>query len=306
MTSPPDAPVCLVPAGDRCGEGAVWSADEQALYWTDINRFLIHRHDPAAGTTRSWLFDEPVVALALTTRPGLLLVALGSRLIFWDAATDTRQDQGFHLPGWPRVRLNDGRPDPAGHFWVGSMKNNVGPDGEDIGAAPGEGVLYRVAPDGTVIAAMTGIGISNTLCWSPDRRHFYFGDSMANLVWACEYSLSTAMIGARRPLLQDFPRGAPDGSAMDAEGYLWNCRYGGACLVRVAPNGVIDRVIEMPVLNITTCTFGGPDLRTLFITTASANARPTDRLAGSVFTLRTDTPGQPENRFSCALAAPQG
>src|SRR5262245_54060430 len=114
---------CMVPAGDRCGEGVVWSAEENAVYWTDINRFLIHRHDLADASTRNWLFDEPVVALALTNRSDTMLVALASKLILWQPATDARRDHGFALPGSPRVRLNDGRPDPAGNFWVGSMKN---------------------------------------------------------------------------------------------------------------------------------------------------------------------------------------
>jgi len=88
------------------------------------------------------------------------------------------------------------------------------------------------------------------------------------------------------------------GSAIDSAGFLWNCRFGGGCIVRLAPDGAVDRVVEMPVRNITTCTFGGPDLRTLFITTASIVAPPGDRLAGSLFALDVDVPGVPENRFS--------
>src|SRR5437870_3557068 len=92
-------------------------------------------------------------------------------------------------------------------------------------------------------------------------------------------------------------RGLPDGSAVDAEGYLWNCRFFGGCIVRVAPDGQIDRVVEMPVNNITTCTFGGPDRKTLYVTTASIQAPPSDRLAGSLYAIDTEVAGQPENRF---------
>lgn len=288
-------PVCLVPAGDRCGEGAVWSADERALYWTDINRFLVHRFRPADGCVRSWLFDEPVVALALTTRPGQMLVALGSRLIVWRPAGDERTAQGFILPGSPAVRLNDGRPDPDGRFWIGSMRNNVAPNGDDLPAGGTDGVLYRVAAGGEAVACRTGIGISNTLCWSPDRRTFYFADTLANAIRAYDYNGPLGEISGERPFFCDFSRGAPDGSAIDSRGYLWNCRYGGGCIVRISPAGQVDRIVEMPVSNITTCTFGGADLKTLFITTA---AKPGERLSGSLFALGVDVPGLPENRVT--------
>lgn len=283
---------CLVPAGDKCGEGALWAADEGAVYWVDINRFLIHRHD---GALRSWFFDEPVVALSLTTEAGRFLVALGSRLIFWWPATDRRADAGFALPGAPRVRLNDGRSDPDGNFWVGSMKNNVLPDGEMGEVAKGEGVLYRIDPAGKVTEWRRGLGISNTLCWSPDGRLFYFGDTLENEIRAYDYAKGE--ISGERVHFAGFDRGLPDGSAMDSAGFLWNCRFGGGCIVRVAPDGTVDRVIEMPVQNITTCVFGGADLKTLFITTAAAGAPPGNRLAGSLFALDAPVPGLPENRY---------
>jgi sugar lactone lactonase YvrE len=94
-----------------------------------------------------------------------------------------------------------------------------------------------------------------------------------------------------------FPRGVPDGSTVDAEGYLWNCRFYGGCIVRVAPDGTIDTVIEMPISNVTTCTFGGKDLHTLYVTSASAESHGED-LAGGLFAIETDVCGQAENRFS--------
>ena len=286
---------CLVPAGDRCGEGALWSAAERAVYWVDINRFLIHRHDLAAGALTSWFFDEPVVALSLTTAEGQFLVALGSRLIFWWPGTDRRADAGFDLPGAPRVRFNDGRSDPDGNFWVGSMKNNVHPDGEMGEVAKGEGVLYRMDPAGKVTEWRRDLGISNTLCWSPDGRLFYFGDTLENEIRV--YDFAKGEISGERVHFSGFDRGLPDGSAIDSAGFLWNCRFGGGCIVRVAPDGTIDRVVEMPVQNITTCVFGGADLKTLFITTASAGAPPGNRLAGSLFALEAPVPGLPENRY---------
>jgi len=287
---------CVVPAGDVCGEGAVWCAEEAAVYWTDINRFLIHRHDTQSGSTKSWLFDEPVVALSLTIEPGRWLVALGSRLIWWWPETDRRQPHGFVLPGSPAVRLNDGRADPLGNFWVGSMRNNVLPDGEAGEAGGSDGILYRIAPDGTVTEWMRDLAISNTVCWSPDRKTFYTADTLANEVYACDYDMSDGSIANRRVLFAGFEKGMPDGSAMDEAGYLWNCRFFGRSIVRLAPDGSIDRVIDMPVKNITTAVFGGPDLRTLYVTSAAALRDPGDRLAGSLWSIATEVAGLPENR----------
>jgi sugar lactone lactonase YvrE len=118
------------------------------------------------------------------------------------------------------------------------------------------------------------------------------------VIWTYDYNAQTGDISNERPFLKDFPRGLPDGSTVDSEGFLWNCRFFGGCIVRIAPDGEIDRTVEIPVRNVTTCTFGGPDLRTLFITTASNEAAPGERLAGGLFALETDVAGQPENRFT--------
>jgi len=291
-------PVCVVPAGDRCGEGPVWHAAEQALYWTDINRFLIHRLDSWRKLVSSWFFDEPVTALALTDRDDTLAVALGSRLILWTPETDERRDHGFRLAGWPAVRSNDARADPRGSFWLGTMRNNVNPDGSPGVSGGTDGVLYRIDADGFVAECKRGIGISNTLAWSPDRTRFYFADSLANMVWAYDYDAGSGAIAGEQPFFAGFSRGSPDGSTVDSEGYLWNCRYGGSCVVRVAPDGAIERVIEMPVMNPTSCTFGGQDRKTLYVTSAGLEAPASERLGGSVFAIRTDVAGQAENRFA--------
>jgi len=282
---------CIAPIGDRCGEAATWCEEENVLYWTDVNRFLIHALDARTNAVRSWLFDEPVVALSLTKDRDELLVALGSQLILWNKKTDARRNHGFRCAGWPDVRLNDGRAGPGGEFWIGSMANNVGRQGEANEAIAGKGKLYRVTQSAPPKLFKDKLGISNTVAWSPDNRIFYFGDTMKNTIWAYDYDETTMSIAGERPYFAGFSRGHPDGSAVDSEGYLWNCRFGGSCVVRVAPDGTVDRVVEMPVRNITTCTFGGSDLRTLYITTASILTDQSDRLAGSLFALDVDVPG---------------
>jgi sugar lactone lactonase YvrE len=290
-------PVCVAPTGDVCGEGLVWHAAGDSVYWTDINRFLIHRFTPADECVRTWFFDEPVTALTLTDRDDALAVVLGSGVILWEPLSDRRSVPIFQLEGWPRVRLNDARADPRGSLWMGSMRNNVNADGSSGTAGGRDGALYRLDPDASVTRWCGDIGISNTLAWSPDRRRFYFADTLLNVVWAFDYDAASGSISNRRPFLEGFNRGLPDGSCVDAEGCLWNCRFSGACIVRVAPTGKIDRLIEMPVQNITTCAFGDPDGRTLYITTARGEAASCERMAGGLFALRTEVPGQSENRF---------
>lgn len=290
-------PVCVAPTGDVCGEGAVWHSAHEAVYWTDINRFLVHRFAPADECVRTWFFEEPVTALTLTDRPEVLAVILGSRVILWEPATDVRHDPIFLLEGWPRVRLNDARVDPRGALWMGTMRNNVNSDGSAGEVGGQDGALFRLDPDGKVTIWRKEIGISNTLAWSPDHRRFYFGDTLANIVRVYDYDAATGAIANERAFFEGFARGLPDGSTMDAEGYLWNCRFFGGCIARVAPDGTIDRVVEMPVKNVTTCTFGGADRKTLYVTTAKIEAPARDRLAGGLYAIATEVAGQAENQF---------
>ena len=278
---------CVAPVGDWCGEAACWNADEGRVYWTDVNRFLTHSYDPRSGDVRSWLWDEPVVALSLTSEPGTMLVGIGSRLVLWRPEDDSRGDHGYRHPGWPESRLNDGRAGPDGAFWIGSMGNNVGPNGEPGEVPPDLGVLVRIGPGGgPVTEHKRGIGISNTVAWSPDR----------NSIWRWDYDEATGMVANERPFFTGFTRGVPDGAAIDAEGCLWSCRWGGGCVVRVTPEGMVDRVVELPARNITTCAWGREGLDVLYITTARMMTGDADRLGGSLFALRGAGRGVPDYR----------
>ncbi len=284
---------CIVPAGDICGEGAVWHPVQNVLYWTDINRFLVHRYDPRCQTTETWSFDEPVTAVNLTTDPELLLLVLGSNISFWSPRTHPKMRRLYSLETASDMRFNDARIDPRGSLWVGTMRNNVGSQGENLDVDFTEGILYRIDPDGIVSKWKENIGISNTIAWSPNRKTFYFADSPANTIYSYAYDERTGTISGENAFLLAYPRGLPDGSVIDKQGYLWNARYGGGCVIRVAPDGHVDRVVSLPTLNPTTCTFGGSDHMTLYIT----SARSADQFSGSVFALETDIGGIPTNRF---------
>ena len=295
------SPTCVVDAKNKCGEGPLWHPDQQAIYWTDINGFTVQRFRPSDGQRQTWHFGEPACALSLTTDPDRLVLALGSQVILWSPDSDVRETLARPETDTPAHRLNDGATSPSGAFWVGSMPNNVAPDGTPQPYDGFTGSLYRVTPDGVATTWDRGFGIYNTLGWSPDRRTCYGGDSEANVLYAYDYDAAADAIANRRDLLRGFERGAPDGSAVDAEGCLWNCRFGGSCIVRLTPQGAIDRIVEMPVSNITNCEFGGPDRQTLYITTAALETGPDESpLAGGLFACRTDVPGLPGNVFRIA------
>jgi sugar lactone lactonase YvrE len=284
---------CVFPAGDICGEGAIWHPEEQALYWTDINRFLIHRLNAEDRSVKTWTFDEPVTSMNLTSDPGQLLVVFGSKVGLWSPATHPAVQTIYRLSEAPGMRFNDAGVDPRGSLWAGTMRNNVGPKGEDLDVTFTGGVLYRIDPDGKATKWRQEIGISNTVAWSPDNTYFYFGDSVANSIHRFDYDIDTGAILGKQPFLVGYERGAPDGSAMDADGFLWNTRPGAGCLIRIAPDGSVDRVVALPVPNPTTCAFGGEDFKTLYIT----SARTAERLSGGLFALRTETPGVAKSRF---------
>ncbi len=283
-----------------CGEGVLWAQDTQCVYWTDINRFLVHRYDLQQDAVKTWFFAEPVTCVMQTTRQDTLALSLGSGIALWKPGSEAATVPLFALPGFPFVRCNDAAVDPGGALWVGSMRNNVKEDGDASPSGGRDGVLYRIDGTGTATEWRRDLGISNTLLWSPDKSKFYFGDSLQNCIWSYDYDLASRSIRGEQPFFQGFDRGLPDGSTIDSDGYLWNCRYDGGCIVRVAPNGKTDRVIDLPVSRPTNCTFGGPAGNVLYITSASPAAGHWERFGGCLFALQTNVTGIAENQFRLA------
>ena len=273
----------LLEAQNNTGECPVWLADENALYWADIPGQTFQRYIPEAAEYRQWTVDE--FACGLVPRiGGGLVAALQHSLNFFDPLTGSLSPFAA-TSDKPFVRNNDMKCDPQGRLWVGTM---------NVSAQSKDGALYRVEPGGKVTQMLTGIGIANTLAWSPDEATFYFGDTSENVLWAFDYDAATGDISNRRVFFEG-GRGGPDGSAIDSEGYLWNARYGGGCVLRIAPDGTLDKTVEVPAQNPTSCAFGGPDLRTLFITSAGGEDASGDE--GAVFVLETGVAGQPVGTF---------
>jgi len=289
-------PIRVANCRNLVGESPVWHAEGGCVYWTDINGFRIQRLVPETGQLNYWCFTESVAAISLTTVEGWLLVALGSKLILWSPATDERLE--FARPECdPRIRLNDGASDSNGVYWIGGMQNNVAADGAPFDITADLGSLYRVTSAREVTVWDSGYGITNSIAWSPDYNTLYCACSIQNVIYAYDYCLADSSLRKRRVFICGLQRGVPDGSAVDTEGYLWNCRFFGGCILRIAPNGTLDRIIEMPVSNVTHCAFGGPNLSTLYVTSASIGAPPSEKTAGDLFAIETSVRGMPIGRF---------
>lgn len=288
-----DVATCVVDCANRLGEVPVWDVAEAALYWVDIEAGLLQRLDPRDGAVRRWTLPERVCAVAPRQRGGLLL-ALASGFAFFDPETGTLDRLAAPEAHLPTNRMNDGKCDRRGRFWAGTMND---------GLRGSTGALYRLDPDLACHRMERGIGISNSLAWSPDDRVFYFADSLRRTIFAYDFDVDAGRIANRRIFTDcaDQP-GTPDGSTVDAEGYLWNAQWDGWRLVRYAPDGRVDRVVPLPVQKPTSCMFGGADLATLYVTSAvwdlSSAERERQPLAGGLLALDVGVRGLPETRFA--------
>lgn len=288
---------CLAAVNDICGEGAVWHPEEASVYWTDINRRLLHRYALSDSRIETWQFDEPVTSVALTQDPEQLLIVLGGQIILWSTRFHRHNDTLFQLPTWSTTRCNDARVGPDGSLWFGTMQNNVLHDGGSISVTQNLGELLCLEAGGRIRIWHADIGIANTIAWSPSGDSFYFGDTLRNVIYTCGFDRDSGLTTRAVAFAKDFPRGLPDGSAMDSQGYLWNCRYGGSSIVRFAPDGSVAEVIEVPIKNPTTCAFGGPDLKTLYVTSAIAPDTNESGLGGALFCVQMEVTGLPSNLF---------
>lgn len=288
-----------MPAQALLGECPLWSDREQRLYWVDIEGQAIHRYDPAAGIDEQRSVPGRPGSIALTADAGRLLVAIGHRLAFFDWERGSLRDWIILEPEGTGNRLNDGRCDPAGRFWVGSMF-------DPAAALRFTGMLHRVAPDGTALTVRSEVGVANGLAFSPDGRTMYFADTPRETVWAYDYDVDTGVASHERVFLDFGPLpGRPDGACVDQDGCYWiACVYGWA-VIRVTPNGTIDRRIRLPVEKPTMPAFGGPGMSTLFVTSIGAGGSrpnsPGQPDAGGVFATNTGTRGLVEPRFGATM-----
>lgn len=290
----------LLAGSDIVGESIVWDSERKCLFWVDIIGRAIRRYEPATKAERRWDVEEFPTSIGLRTDGGAIL-GLTARVALWDFEGEM-ETFAVPEPDLPGNRLNEGRVAPDGSFWVGTMQQNFAPDGSPTKLTEKSGRYYRIDPDHSVTRLSDDrYGITNTMVWLPDGR-FITADTTENRLYAYDVDPSGKALRNRRPFSEPFGRGAPDGSCMDAEGGIWTCRVaGGSALTRTMPDGRVDRVVDLPCSWPTSCAFGGPDLATLYLTSARftmsdehLRANPQE---GGLFALEPGIAGLPEPRF---------
>lgn len=261
---------CLLECGNHLGEGPIWDVEEGCLYWVDgtgrrVGNPSIWRLDPRTGKTATWTLDHDVGAMALRKDGGAVL-ALDDGFYLFDFDSGETELIELIEAEQPRTRLNDGKCDRRGRFLAGGMD-----DKEELEICG----LYRLDPDFRVSKLDGGIICSNGPCWSPDDRIFYFADTFKQEFWAYDYDIEKGEVSNRRVFARtDDDLGVPDGSTVDAEGFMWNAQVIGGQLVRYAPDGSVERRIGMPVRNVTSLTFGGPNLDEIYVTSMARVSHP--------------------------------
>jgi sugar lactone lactonase YvrE len=280
----------VVEGGAQLGESPVWDTEADCLWWVDIKRGHVHRHaegEPDAHVA----IGEEVGAVALR-RAGGLVLATRSGVVLLDALDAPARK--LAALGGPGLRCNDAFCDPAGRLWAGTLADD---------GTPGVAALYRVEGDGKVTVARDGISVPNGIDVSPDATTLYHVDSATQRVDAYELDLASGALGERRTLVDIAPEeGIPDGLTVDAEGHVWLALFGGATVLRIAPDGTRDRTLRMPVSHPTSCAFGGEDLGDLYVTSAAKHLAPEQRgdhpLEGAVLRLRPGARGLAPHRFA--------
>ena len=283
---------CVLDAKAELGEGPVWDAAAACLYFVDIEPGLVHRYDPETRTSRAFRIGAMVSAIALTVANDLLL-AVQDGFVRLDPVTGVTRRIADVEAERPDQRMNDGKCDPRGRFWAGTMAIN-----ERCGA----GALYRLDADGRVHTMLEDVTISNGLDWSDDGRLMYYVDTPTGSVDVFDFDMAEGSIANRRSLIQiEAGAGWPDGLTVDADGYLWVALWSGGAVRRYSPEGVLDRVLPIPVSHPTSCAFGGRDFGDLYITSAATALAPEARrgepLSGGLFRCRPGVPGRPAHRF---------
>ena len=289
--------VCVYEARNVCGEGPVWDVEEQALYWVDIVGRKILRRTEADGAVTEWPVPADIGAMALR-RSGGFIAALRSGLVLLDPVTGATRLVANPEHDEPQTRFNDGKCDRAGRFWIGTCHEVA-----DLTRRRPIAALYRVDPDLGCHRMLEGVRTSNGIDWSPDGRTMYYTDTPTFRIDAFDFDPVGGTISNRR-LFAQIPAGVgrPDGLAVDETGHVWSAHFDGWRVTRYRPDGTVERVIKLPVQNVTSCAFGGPDLRTLYITSATEDLTPEalaqQPLAGALFALRTEVAGLPMSRFA--------
>lgn len=278
---------CVWPVAAELGEGPIWSAAEQAVWFVDIKGLAIHRFHPETGEKRTW--PAPArIGFLLPTRDGWLIAGLKTGLHRFNPETGNFTLLHVVEPHAPNNRLNDGFVDSEGFLWFGSMDDN---EEEPSGA------LYQLTAMGCVTRD-PGYVVTNGPAECPQGRVLYHTDTLAGVIYAFDRARTGTLTNKRVFVRLPAGAGYPDGPCVDAEGCIWTGLFGGWGLHRYSPQGELLSTLKLPVANVTKAAFGGPDSRTLYITSArvglDTEQRAQQPLAGGLFSVRVEVPGLPQ------------
>ena len=273
-------------------EGVVWDAGARRVRFVDIPRGRVFDADVAGADVQWFDLPAPVSAVHPTVDPDVVVVADGEGMAL-AARGELTERLAAPLAGQPTIRMNDANVDPAGRYFAGSMAYDL---------QPGAACLYRLDTDRSLHTVLTGLTISNGLDWSPDATLCYFVDSPLRRVDVFDYDLATGTLSNRRPFADTQAIvGIPDGLTVDSEGAVWVAFFGGSCVCRYDPQGVLDRAVTLPVTQVTSCCFAGPELDQLIITTSTEDLSPEELhgqpAAGAIFRAEPGCRGRPTTEF---------
>jgi len=266
-----------------CGEGPLWHPKEERLYWVDIPKGRLFRYSPASGQHEKCWEGDPIGGFTVQQDGALLLfMAKGAVRIWREGGLTTVLEE---IPDERETRFNDVIADPAGRVFCGTMPAPNRP-----------GRLYRLDTNGRLTKLLDGIGCSNGMGFTPDRKRMYYTDTRAHTIYLFDYEKKTGALANQRPFVQSLPaEGGPDGMTVDAEGCVWSARWDGSMLVRFSASGKELLRVPFPAKKVSSVIFGGKDYDEVYVTTAGGDHKDTDGpLAGGLFRLKPGVKGVPE------------
>lgn len=281
-------------ANEHCvtGECPLWHPEQNAVYWTDIPNGHLFRYFLGENRWERFYSGPEVGGFTFQADGDLLLFRVNEIVKLSPDGAETLVVNDIDSA---MERFNDVTTDPEGRVFAGS-----------IGVTNESGGLYRVDHDGTVTRLFTGTGCANGMGFTPDHKRFYWTDSTAGEIYIFDYDRATGAIANRRVFFSpDDSKGIPDGLAVDSKGFIWSARWDGYCLLRHSPSGEVEDIIEFPVAKVSSVCFGGTDLKDLYVTTAggSDGSNSDD---GTLYHVRVEVPGLPENRSQICLGSKEG
>lgn len=282
----------LVDRADQLGETPLWCERAKKLWWLDIEKPKLQSYDPSTGAHEILELPGTFAGTQAFTEGGERLLAEDLTLYTLDLETGRRSDLLSVDAGFDN-RLNDGRVDARGRFWVGTMDNQLHrPNGS----------LFRVDPDGTANVVERDVIVSNGIAFSPDGRTLHFTDTRRHVSYAYDLDLDDGVVTSRRIFADHRATGErPDGACVDVDGCIWMAFFAGGRIVRHRPDGTVDRTVPLPVTNPTCLCFGGSDHKTLYVTTAAKFLTDAQRAAephaGALLAIEGLGQGLPENRY---------